>query len=156
VGELSVEARRRVAAAILIAVVLLVVLALTDSAFFEDPPSAEERVADTVESFFAAAAEGNFETNCDLLTEEAESVMRRQAEQLLSGGEGTLKCAQILEAVLSDSFADVEVRIRDVNISGNRARAEASLKLEGEMSTFRTILLEEDEKSGGWLISDFG
>ncbi len=58
-------------------------------------------------------------------------------------------------SVLGDSFADVTVRVRSVNISGNRARAEAALKPEGEPSTFRTILLETDE-DGGWLISDFG
>lgn len=155
-NELSVDARRRVAAAILIAVVLLLVLAVTDSAFFEDPPSGEEQVADAVERFFVAAAVEDFDTSCELLTKEAEAVMRRQAEQLLTAGGEKLKCAQILEAVLGDSFAKVSVRIRDVNISGNRARAEAALKPEGEVSTFRTILLEEDEDGSGWLISDFG
>ena len=52
-------------------------------------------------------------------------------------------------------FAAITVRVRSVNISGNRARAEAALKLEGEPSTFRTILLESADGSG-WLISDFG
>ena len=155
-GYLSVEARRRIAAIILILAVVLVVLALTDSAFFEDPPTEEERVATAVEQFFQAAAAEDFDRDCELLTAEAEAVMRRGAERLLTEVDGKLKCAQILETVVGDSFANVTVRVRSVNIEGNRARAEAVLKPEGELSSFRTILLEEDEEGAGWLISDFG
>jgi len=156
VGYLSVEARRRIAALILILAVVLAILAITDSAFFEDPPTEEERVAAAVEDFFEAAAAGDFERDCELLTKDAEAVMRRSAERLVAESDGQLKCAQILEAVVADSFAKVTVRVRSVNIEGNRARAEAVLKPEGELSSFRTILLEEDEEGNGWLISDFG
>ena len=61
-----------------------------------------------------------------------------------------------MESVIGESFAKVTVRVRSVSISGNRARAEAALKPEGELATFRTILLEEAEEGSGWLISDFG
>jgi len=159
VGYLSIEARRRIAAVILILAVVVVVLAITDSAIFEDEATAEERVAAAVEDFFESASAGDFERDCELLTKEAEALMRRGAERLLAAEDGRLDCAEILEKVLGDSFADVSVRIptRDdaVNVSGNRARAEAVLKPEGEISSFRTILLEMDD-SGNWLISDFG
>ncbi len=155
-GYLSVEARRRIAALILILAVVLVVMAITDSAFFDDPPTEEEQVVAAVTDFFEAAAAGDFERDCELLSKEAEAVMQRGAAQLLGEVEGKVKCPQILKAVLADSFAKVTVRVRSVNIEGNRARAEAVLKPENEPSTFRTILLEEDEKGSGWLISDFG
>ena len=155
-GYLSVEARRRIAALILIVAIVLVVMAITDTAFFDDPPTEDERVAATVIDFFEAAAAGDFERDCELLSKEAKAVMERGAARLLSESDENLKCAEILEAVLKDSFAKVSVRVRSVNIEGNRARAEAVLKPESEPSTFRTILLEEDEKGSGWLISDFG
>jgi len=155
VGYLSIEARRRIAAVILILAVVVVVLAITDSAIFEDEATAEERVAAAVEDFFESASAGDFERDCELLTKEAEALMRRGAERLLAEEDKRLDCAEILETVVGDSFADVSVRVRSVNISGNRARAEAVLKPEGEISSFRTILLEEDD-GGGWLISDFG
>jgi len=156
VGYLSVEARRRIAALILILVVVVAILAITDSSIFEDEPSEEERVASAVTQFFEAAAKGDFERDCELLAKEAEAVMRRSAERLLGEVDGKVKCAQILKAVVADSFAEISVEVKSVSISGNRARAEAVLKPEGELSTFRTILLQEDENGSGWLISDFG
>ena len=154
-GYLSDIARRRIAAVILIVGVVLAVLAITDSAFFEDPPTESEKVAASVKGFFDAAAEGDFERDCELLTKEAQDVMRRAAARLIDATDERLRCTEILEMVLGDSFAEVTVRVRDVSISGNRARAEAALKPEGERSQFRTILLELSD-GGDWLISDFG
>lgn len=155
VGYLSIEARRRIAAVILIGAVVVAILAITDSAIFEDEATPEEQVAAAVKDFFDSAAAGDFERDCELLTKEAEAVMRRGAERLLAEEGKRLECAQILETVVGDSFAEVSVSVRSVNISGNRARAEAVLKPQGDISSFRTILLEQDE-GGGWLISDFG
>ena len=154
-GYLSEVARRRIAAAILIVGIVLVVLAVTDTAFFDDPPSESEKVETVVLDFFDAAAEGDFEVACDSVTKAAQDVMRRAAASALDT-EQRLRCPEIMESVIGDSFKEVTVRVRSVSISGNRARAEASLKTEGELATFRTILLEEDENGSGWLISDFG
>ncbi len=155
-GYLSETTRRRIAAAILIVGIVLVVLAITDKAFFSDPPTESEKVEAVVQGFFDAAIDGDFDGTCDLLTKRAQDVMRQAAARALSTDE-KLRCPAIMESVIGDSFADVTVRVRkDVSISGNRARAEASLKTEGELATFRTVLLEEDEDGSGWLISDFG
>ncbi len=154
-GFFSEVARRRIAAVILVVGIVLVVLAITDTAFFEDPPTESEKVEAVVLDFFDSAADGDFEAACDSLTKTAQDVMRRAAASALETEE-RLRCPEIMESVIKDSFAEVTVRVRSVSISGNRARSEASLKTEGELATFRTILLEEDEEDGGWLISDFG
>jgi hypothetical protein len=157
VGYLSTIARRRIAAVILIVGIILAVLAITDTAFFEDPPTESEKVAATVLDFFDAATEEDFKAACGLLTKEAQDVMRRAAARLVDATDARLHCDEILQTVLGDSFADVTVRVRGTpSISGNRARAQAALKSEGELATFRTILLEENEDGTGWLISDFG
>ena len=154
-GYLSDAARRRIAAVILIVGIVLAVLAITDSAFFEDPPTESEKVAAAVRGFFDAAKEEKFEDACDRLTKGAQDTMRQAAARALETDQ-RLRCSQIMESVVGDSFADVMFRVRPgVSISGNRARAEASLKTEGELAQFRTILLEQDD-DGSWLISDFG
>lgn len=153
-GYLSDVARRRIAAAILVVAIVVAVLAITDSAIFEDAPTQKERVAETVSEFFVAAAGGDFARNCELLTNEAQRTVRVGGARAIGTGEGSPDCEQSLEAVFGDSFADVQARVRSVNISGNRARAETALKPEGEPSQFRTILLETAD--GSWLISDFG
>ena len=155
-GYLSETTRRRIAAAILIVGIVLAVLAITDTAFFEDPPTESEKVSGVVSGFFDSAAEADFEEACGLLTKQAQDVMRQAAARALEATDQKLRCDAILETVLGQSFAKVTVRVRSVSISGNRARAEAALKSEGEPSSFRTILLEEDEDGSGWLISDFG
>ena len=153
-GYLSDVARRRIAAVVLVVVAIVAILAITDTAIFEDPPTDEERVGPTVREFFAAAAEGDFERDCELLSDEAQRTVRISGARAI--GDGTKpSCADSLESVLGDSFADISVKVRSANISGNRARVEAALKPEGEPSTFRTILLETAD-GGGWLISDFG
>ena len=152
-GYFSEVARRRIAAVILVVGIVLVVLALTDTAFFDDPPTESEKVEEVVLDFFGSATEGDFKTACDSLTKTAQDTMRRAAAGALETEE-RLRCPEIMESVIGESFAEVAVRVRSVSISGNRARAEAALKTEGELATFRTILLEEDED--GWLISDFG
>jgi hypothetical protein len=156
VGFFSETVRRRIAAAILVVGIVLAVLAITDTAFFDDPPTESEKVSSTVTGFFDAAAEGEFADACDHLTRQAQLVMRQAAARALNSDDENLRCDAIMKTVLGDSFADVTIRVRSVSISGNRARAEAALKSKGEPSSFRTILLEEDEKGSGWLISDFG
>ena len=155
-GYLSETTRRRIAAVILVVGIVLAVLAITDTLFFDDPPTESEKVTSAVVGFFDAAAAGEFEESCDLLTKQAQDVMRQAAARALEATDQRLRCDAILESVVGDSLAEVSVRVRSVSISGNRARAEAALKTKGEPSSFRTILLEEDEDGSGWLISDFG
>jgi len=155
-GYLSDVARRRIAAVILVVGIVLAVLAITDTAFFEDPPTESEKVSAAVTGFFDAAASQDFEDACGSLTKQAQEVLRQSAARALDETDQRLRCDAILKTVLGDSFAEVSVRVRSVSISGNRARAEAALKSEGEPASFRTILLEEDEDGSGWLISDFG
>jgi len=154
VGYLSEVARRRIAAVLLIVAVVVAILAITDTGIFDDPPTQEEQVADTISDFFTAAAEGDFERDCELLSDEAQRSVRTGGARAV-GGDAKPSCEESLESVFGDSFADIGVKVRGVNISGNRARAEVALKPEGVPSTFRTILLETAD-GGGWVISDFG
>ena len=154
-GYLSDVARRRIAAVILVVGIVLAVLAITDTAFFEDPPTESEKVSAAVTGFFDAASAQDFEDACELLTKQAQEVLRQSAARALETDQ-RLRCDAILKTVLGNSFAEVSMRVRSVSISGNRARAEAALKSEGEPASFRTILLEQEEEGSGWLISDFG
>ncbi|MEJ7876021.1 MAG: hypothetical protein WKF62_05110 [Solirubrobacterales bacterium] len=154
-GYLSETTRRRIAAVILILGVIVAILAITDTAVFEDPPTESERVAGTVEDFFQAAADGDFGRNCELLSDEAQATVRAGGARLVEATEEPPSCSESLDGVLGDSFADVQIKVKSVSISGNRARVETALKPKGEPSQFRTILLETSE-DGGWLISEFG
>jgi Domain of unknown function (DUF4878) len=155
VGYLSDIARRRIAAVLLIAGVAVAALAITDTGpLFDDPPTEEERAQDAVEAFYAAAAEGDFATYCELLTPAARDQVRANAARLLEEA-GQLKCEEILE-VAKEEFAGVTVRIRDVSVSGAQARVEANVK-RGDTPGVesRTVLLEQSE-AGAWRISDPG
>jgi hypothetical protein len=154
VGYLSESTRRAVAGVLLVIGVVVGALAITDTAFFEDPPSPEERVARTVTDFFEAAAAADFDRSCDLLSPNAQMQMQVSAAAI-TGEDRKLKCPEILDVLAKDLFADVEVRVRSVNIEGNRARAETTVKAEGEPSSIRQIPLEQAD-DGSWVISDFG
>ena len=154
-GYLSETTRRRIAAVILVVGVIVAILAITDTAVFKDPPTESERVVGTVEDFFQAAAGGDFGRNCELLSDEAQATVRAGGARLVGATEEPPSCSQSLAGVLGESFADVQAKVKSVNIEGNRARVETSLKPVGEPSQFRTILLEMAD-GGGWLISDFG
>lgn len=151
---LSDIARRRIAALLLVVGIALAVLAITDTWPFDDPPTEEERAQDAVESFYAAAAEGDFATYCELLTSAARDGVRVNAARLLEEA-GSLKCEEIL-AVAEEEFAGVTVRIRDVSVSGVQARVEANVKLADTPGVeSRTMFLERDD-TGQWRVSDPG
>ncbi|MDQ3728637.1 MAG: hypothetical protein M3355_03495 [Actinomycetota bacterium] len=154
-GYLSETTRRRIAAVILVLGVIVAILAITDTAVFEDAPTESERVAGTVEDFFQAATGGDFGRNCELLSDEAQSTVRAGGARVVGAEEEPPSCSESLEGVLGESFSDVQVKVKSVSISGNRARVETAIKPAGEPSQFRTILLEMSE-DGGWLISEFG
>ena len=154
-GYLSETTRRRIAAVILILGVIIAILAITDTAVFEDPPTQSERVAGTVEDFFQAASDGDFSRNCELLSDEAQATVRASGARAIAATKEPPSCSESFEGVLGESFAQVQVKVKSVSISGNRARVETAIKPVGEPSQFRTILLET-ASDGGWLISDFG
>lgn len=149
---MSDVARRRIAALLLIAAIAVAALAIADLGPFKDPPTEEEDVQAAVERFFGAAAAGDAETFCGLLTTPARQALRVNAAQRLQIND-LPGCEQILEA-LSEAFAGSELTVRRVSVSGNRARVEARYKLAGAGPQPRTILMLEEE--GEWKVSDPG
>ena len=155
-GYLSDVARRRIAALLLLAGIVVAVFAATDTGpLFDNPPTEEARVQETVEMFFGAAAEGDFEGYCALLTETARNLVRASAARLVQEG-GRLSCAEIL-SIGEEAFAGATVRIREVSVSGNRARVEANLKRPGTPGVEpRTLILEQEQLGGEWRFADAG
>lgn len=150
---LSDIARRRIAALLLVAGIVVALLAINDIGPFEDPPTPEDRVAETVEEFYAAAAEGDFATYCGLLTPGARDRVRANAARLLEEA-GRLSCQEIL-SVAEESFAGVTAKIREVSVSGIQARVEANVKTPGTPGVeSRTMFL--DQVNGAWRVSDPG
>ena len=153
-GYLSDIARRRIAALLLGAVVVVVALAAADVGPFSNPPTQEDRVQATVEEFYAAAAEGDFATYCALLTPGARDRVRANAARLLEEA-GRLSCDEIL-SVAEESFAGITARIREVSVSGIRARVEANVKVPGTPGVeSRTMFLDQAD-DGSWRVSDPG
>ena len=155
-AELSDITRRRIAAVCLVVGIVLAALAITDTGpLFDDPPTEEERVAATVEGLFSAAAAGEFADYCGLLTARARDVIRANAARLVEQGD-VLRCDDILGVAGKEAFAGLSVSIREVSVSGNRARVEANVKRPGAPGVEpRTILLERTE-AGEWRVSDPG
>lgn len=152
-GYLSEKTRRRIAAALLVVVAAIAALAIADVGPFSDPPTEEELAEDTVEEFFAAAGEGDFDTVCDLLTKTA-----RQGIEVRFGAiaaeEKLSDCAQILDEVIGKQLEGSELGIASSNVSGEAARVEAELKIRGEPGREqRSVLLEL--VGSDWLISRF-
>ena len=144
--------RRRIAATLLVVGAIVAALAIADVGPFEDPVTEEERAQEAVETFFTAAADGDARRFCALLTEQARQTLEVNAAQSLQTDKAP-KCAQVLE-LLKAAFADTEIDVRYVNVSGNRARVEARYKLAGAGAQPRTVLLLEE--NGEWHISDPG
>ena len=154
-GQLSDVTRRRIAALLLVAGVLIAVLALTDTGPFDDPPTSEEVVADTVSDLYRAAADGDFETYCSLLTARARELVRINAARLAEEGESLGGCPEIL-GLAEELFAGGSLRIREVSVSGNRARVEANLRLPDTPGVQpRTVYLERNA-AGEWRVYDPG
>lgn len=153
-GYLNPHTRRRIAASLLVIGVVVAVLAIADLGPFADPPTQEERAQETVEEFFAAGAEGDFETFCGLLTRPArESIEVRAgalaAEQDLEG------CTEILTALVGEQLEGSELTVVLTSVSGDRARVETELKVKGEAGREqRSVLLQLAD--GEWRIYDPG
>jgi hypothetical protein len=148
---MSDYARRRIAAVLLVVVVVVAALAIADVGPFSDPATPEEEVSGVVEDFYGAAADGDFQTFCGLLTEQARAQLRANASQLLGEEQ---PCAEALDSGLGDVLKGATIEVREVAISGPQARVEARFKPPEEPAQLRTVLLREDE--GDWLVSDPG
>jgi hypothetical protein len=151
VGAMSDYARRRIAAVLLVVGVVVAALAIADVGPFSDPETPEEDVRGAVEDFYGAAADGDFQTFCGLLTEQARAQLRANAAQLLGEEQ---PCAEALESGLGEVLKGATIEVREVSISGPQARAEARFKPPESEAQLRTILLRETE--GEWLIADPG
>ncbi len=149
---MSDVARRRIAALLLAVVAGVAALAITDTGPFDDPPTREQEVQTTVERFFAAAAAGDSQVFCDLLTTDARQALRVNTAQQLEI-DVLPKCEQILDR-LSAAFAGSTVQVKYVSVSGNRARVETRYRSQERGAEPRTVLLLEED--GVWHISDAG
>jgi hypothetical protein len=153
VGYLSDIARRRIAAVLLVVGIAVAILALTDQSVFEDPPTEEQEVAMAVEEFYGAAADGDFQSYCEKLTEGARRTIESRAKEL-AGSEEDLECPDIAAAA-AERFVGLRTKIKFVNVSGSRARVQVAVKPAEGASELRTVMLESPE-AGVWLIADSG
>jgi hypothetical protein len=153
-GYLDEHTRRRVAAVLLVIGVVVAALAIADLGPFSNPPTEEELAEGTVEEFFAAAADGDFETFCELLTKPARQGIEVRAGAI-AAEEGLNGCAEVLTTLVGKQLADSQVTITFSNVSGDRARVETEIKIQGEAGREqRSVLLELT--GGEWLIYDPG
>lgn len=105
----------------------------------------KERVRAVVTAFVNSANERDFGAVCSLLTQEA-----RKAEV---GVAKAGKCAEALAGTAGlEEPGDVEVDVRDVRISGDRAAVEVRVRNPDEETTEQSLQLVRAED--GWLISE--
>jgi ketosteroid isomerase-like protein len=153
-GYLDEYTRRRVAAVLLVIGLVIVALAIADLGPFDDPPTEAERVEQTVEDFFGAAREGDFQGFCGLLTKDARVLVEQRAAAIAEES-GVSGCAEVLELLAGEQLADNQLEIEEVSISGYSARVETELKLTGEKGrSQRTLLLQRQDDR--WRITDAG
>jgi hypothetical protein len=145
--------RRRIAALLLVTGVLVAVLAIADLGPFRDPPTTEDHVAAAVGELFDAAAESDFESFCALLTPDARATLRRNAARL-AGEDAARGCARTLEATVGGGLEGSRHSIREVSVSGPRARVEARFRPPEAQPELRTLYLSEVD--GEWLVDDPG
>jgi hypothetical protein len=150
---MSDRARRRTAALLLAAGVAVAALAIADLGPFRDPPTVEDHAAAAVEEFFGAAAEADFRTFCALLTPDARARLRRNIARLSDEGEQR-GCPRALEGTVGDALRGSRYTVREVSVSGPRARVEARFRPPDAEPELRTIYLNEID--GKWLVDDPG
>jgi hypothetical protein len=151
--SMSDLARRRIATLLLVAGIVVAALAIADLGPFRDPPTTEDHVAATVEEFFGAAAEGDFRAFCALLTPDARETLRRNAARL-GGVDANRGCARTLGAVVGEALEGSRYAVREVSVSGPRARVEARFRPPDAQPELRTVYLNEID--GEWLVDDPG
>ena len=150
-GELL---KRRIAAVVILIGVAIAIMALTDAAPFFDDTTEEERVADSIESFFDAFADRNYAEVCALFSPDVAGAIE-QAGATETKGEEPQGCAEILETRFAAADAaefKLAVKIERVRVSGQRAVAEVTIKSEERpKGTPESIELERGAE--GWRIT---
>jgi hypothetical protein len=142
--------RRRIAVLLLLAGIAIVALAIADVGPFDDPVTEEQRAERVVKDVFAAAAAGDGEHFCGLLTPDARDAIEISMAQRLQTDQ-TPNCGRIV-ALLATAYKGSSVDVSYVNVSGNRARVEARLRFPGHSAEPRTLALIEED--GQWRITD--
>ncbi len=145
--------QRRVSAVVILLVAAVVIMALTDAAPFFDDTSEEERVADTVERFFAAYRDGDHEAMCQLFSPDVKQAIE-QTGATETKGEDPEGCAEILAARVGTPGEDEEISVKvdEVRVSGPRAIANLVLKTPD--SARRQIeAIELEQGPDGWLLT---
>ena len=145
--------QRRVSAVVILLVAAVAIMALTDAAPFFDDTSEEERVADTVERFFAAYRAGDHEEMCSLFSPDVKQAIE-QTGATETKGEDPEGCAQILEARVGTPGKDeeVSVKIDEVRVSGPRAIANLVLKTP-DSARRQVEAIELEQGPDGWLLT---
>lgn len=135
---------------LLLAGIAVAALAIADVGPFEDPVTEEQRAGRVVNDVFAAAAAGDGERFCGLLTPDARDAIEIAMAQRLQTDE-TPKCGRIVR-LLAAAYKGSSVEVSYVSVSGDRARVEAQLRFPGHGAEPRTLALIEED--GEWLITD--
>jgi ketosteroid isomerase-like protein len=146
--------RRRVSAVVILVAAAIVIMALTDAAPFFDDVTEEQRVTDTVERFFAAFEERDFETVCSLFSPEVRQGIEQVGATQTKKGEPK-GCVEILDAryaEVPDEQAKLSLKIEDVRVSGPRAVADVVVKTE-EVPKGRSLPIELELGPDGWLVT---
>lgn len=133
----------------------IAIIALTDGGVFNESDSDEERVVEVVTGFFMAAAEGDSEAYCATLTPGARERVERGAARASGVAASEVECEQVAAGGGGDGIEGLETRIRDLGVSGNRARVQVMVKAPEQPAEVRTLFLESPEP-GVWLISNAG
>jgi ketosteroid isomerase-like protein len=133
----------------------VVALAVADVGPFSDPPTEAERAQATVERFFDAAHDKDFEAVCHELTEQEQRTVEQRAGSLAIE-QGLKGCNEILRAYLGDQLSATRIaEVEDVRVSGNRAVVDTSLNAPGskrpQPTTFDLFLIADR-----WRIADLG
>ena len=146
--------RRRIAAVVILIAVAIAIMALTDAAPFFDDVTEEQRVTDTVERFFAAFEERDFETVCSLFSPSVVQEIKQVGATQTKKGEPK-GCVEILDARYADvpdEQAKLGLKIEDVRVSGPRAVADVVVKTE-EVPKGRSLPVELELGPDGWLVT---
>jgi len=134
--------------------VAVAIMALTDAAPFFDDVTEEQRVEETVERFFAAYGERDFETVCGLFSAEVSEAIEQAGATETREAE-VQGCSDVLAARFGaddGEATELEIKIESVRVSGPRAVADVIVKTEAA-SKGRSVPVELESGPDGWLIT---
>lgn len=145
---------RRISAVVILLGIAVVVMALTDAAPFFDDVTEEQRVEETVQRFFAATGERDFETVCSLFSPEVAQAIKQVGATETKKNE-VQGCPGILAARFAAADGEqtmLDVKIESVRVSGPRAVADVIVKSE-QAPKGQSVPVELERGPSGWLIA---